>query len=417
MVLDIVMPRLGMTMEKGKIISWNGQEGEVMQREKLLLTVETEKVSYEVVAPETGFLHIMVRAGEEAPVGALIGFLASTQEEYRKVKSERPMAMEKEAPSPAATALSPSAPSPVPAGGQLKVSGIARKMAADHCLDLAQIRGTGPEGRITKEDVLKALEEREQKDKKPEIPPAGKREEPGRPVIAGKRIREIIPLTGMTKAMAEHMLRSRQNTAQVTNWEDVDMTEMIKLRQKLLSMEESLGVRISYTDIFAKIACVVLKQFPLLNSSVEGEEIRLWEDINLGIAVNLERGLIVPVVHQAHQKSIVEVSRQISSLLEKARLGTLTADDVNGGTYTISNLGSVGGIPGMPVLVYGQMGIIALGGIYKQPVVVDDQIVIRPMLRFASTVDHRIIPGVVHHNFRMLWKRYLQEPSMLILGL
>jgi pyruvate/2-oxoglutarate dehydrogenase complex dihydrolipoamide acyltransferase (E2) component len=189
------------------------------------------------------------------------------------------------------------------------------------------------------------------------------------------------------------------------------------LRQNLLSMEEGLGVRISYTDIFAKIACVVLKQFPLLNSSVEGEEIRVWEDINLGIAVNLERGLIVPVVHQAHQKSIVEVSRQISSLVEKARLGTLTADDVNGGTYTISNLGSVGGIPGMPVLVYGQMGIIALGGIYKQPVVVEDQIVIRPMMRFASTVDHRIIPGVVHHNFRMLWKRYLQEPSMLILGL
>jgi pyruvate/2-oxoglutarate dehydrogenase complex dihydrolipoamide acyltransferase (E2) component len=154
-----------------------------------------------------------------------------------------------------------------------------------------------------------------------------------------------------------------------------------------------------------------------MNSSVEGEEIRLWEDINLGIAVNLEKGLIVPVAHQAQGKSLVEVSREISALIEKARQGTLTVDDVTGGTYTISNLGSVGGIPGMPVLVYGQVGIIALGGIYKQPIVVDDQIVIRPMMRFASTVDHRIIPGVVHHSFRMLWKRYLQEPSMLILGL
>ena len=386
-----------------------------MQKDRLLLTVETEKVSYEVVAPETGHLHIVAPSGEEALVGALIGYLASTPEEYEKVKSEAPRAAGTGAvPPPPAQTPPPSPPSP---GGPIKVSGIARKMAADHGLDLSLIKGTGPEGRITKEDVLKAVEERGQKEKKAEAAPAGKREEPARPVIAGKKIQEILPLTGMTKAMSEHMLRSRQNTAQVTNWEDVDMTEMIKLRKNLLSLEESLGVRISYTDIFAKIACVVLKQFPLLNSSVEGEEIRVWEDINLGIAVNLEKGLIVPVVHQAHQKSIVEVSREITSLIEKARLGTLTADDVNGGTYTISNLGSVGGIPGMPVLVYGQMGIIALGGIYKQPVVVDDQVAIRPMMRFASTVDHRIIPGVVHHNFRMLWKRYLQEPSMLILGL
>lgn len=416
MIIDVVMPRLGMIMEKGKIISWNGQEGEIMQKERLLLTVETDKVAYEIVAPETGHLHIVVPAGEEALVGALIGYLASTKQEYEKVRSESPQAAEKEALRPTAPAPTP-APSGTHQGGPIKVSGIARKLAADHGLDLTQIRGTGPEGRITKEDVLKALEERDQKAKKPEIPPAEKREEPGRPMIAGKKVKEIIPLMGMTKAMAEHMMRSRQTTAQVTNWEDVDMTEMIKLRQNLSALEESLGVRISYTDIFAKIACVVLKEFPLMNSSVEGEEIRIWEDINLGIAVNLEKGLIVPVVHQAHKKSLIEISREISSLIEKARQGTLTADDVTGGTYTISNLGSVGGIPGMPILVYGQMGIIAMGGIYKQPLVVDDQIVIRPMMRFASTVDHRIIPGVVHHNFRMLWKRYLQEPSMLILGL
>ncbi|MBU1206959.1 MAG: 2-oxo acid dehydrogenase subunit E2 [Proteobacteria bacterium] len=413
MITDVVMPRLGMTMEKGKIISWNAKEGDTIEKENLLLTVETEKVTYEIVSPQTGILHIVVAAEEEAPVGGLIGFLASTREEYKQVKTRgpQPAAMEvREAPVAAA------APPPEPErGGHVKVSGIARKMAMEHGLDLTLIKGTGLEGRITKEDVLQALEVKEKK--KEPAPPLEKREEPARPLIAGKRVKEIIPLTGMIKAMAEHMLRSRQSTAQVTNWEDVDMTELIKLREELLKMEPALGVRVSYTDIFAKIVGVVLKEFPLMNSSLEGEEIRIWEDINLGIAVNLEKGLIVPVVHQTHKKSLVEVSREISALIERARQETLTADDVTGGTYTISNLGSVGGIPGTPVLVAGQMGIIAFGGVFKRPWVVDDQIVIKPLMRIASTVDHRIISGVVHHSFRMLWLRYLQQPSMLILGL
>ena len=414
MVIHIEMPRLGMTMEKGKIITWNVQEGSVIQKGSLLLTVETDKVAHEIEARETGHLHILVPPGEEALVGSILGYLAPTQEEYEKVKSVLPV--EKKAPGPSAPPPPP-VQSRAPQGGEIRISGIARKLAAEQGLDLTSIKGTGPEGRITREDVLKAVEERDQGGKKPEVPRVEKKEKGDRPLIAGKRVKEIIPLTGVTRAMAEHMLRSRQSTAQVTNWEDVDMTELLLLRQNLLALEGSLGVRISFTDIFAKIACVVLKEFPLMNSSLEGEEIRLWEDINLGIAVNLEKGLIVPVVHQADTKSIVEVSREIASLIEKARQGTLTADDVTGGTYTISNLGSVGGIPGTPVLVFGQMGIIALGGIRKQPVVIDDQIAIRPMMRFASTVDHRIISGVVHHNFRMLWMRYLQQPSMIILGL
>ncbi len=420
MITEIVMPRLGMTMEKGKIISWHGNEGEVLQKEKLLLMVETEKVSNEITAPETGYLHITVPAGEEAPVGGLIGFLASTRQEYEKVRSEAPRTAEKEArpPSPAAE---PSPPAPAPAGaspgGPIRVSGIARKIAAEHGLDLHLVQGTGPEGRITKEDVLQALEEREKKAGPKDAVPQEKPPQPARLQIAGRRVKEVIPLTGITKAMADHMMRSMQSTAQVTNWEDVDMTEMIKLRQKLLAMEKRIGARISYNDLFVKIACVVLKEFPLMNASVDGDEIRLWEDVNLGIAVHLDRGLIVPVVHQAQKKPLVEISRESNALIEKARGGTLSSDDVTGGTYTISNLGAVGGIPGTPILVLGQMGIIALGGIYKQPVVVEDQIVIRPMMRFASTVDHRIIPGVVHHNFRMLWKRYLEVPSMIILGL
>jgi pyruvate/2-oxoglutarate dehydrogenase complex dihydrolipoamide acyltransferase (E2) component len=403
-------------MEKGKIISWNGGEGDVIQKEKLLLTVETEKVSYEITAPVTGYLNIRVLAGEEMAVGGIIGFLASTEEEYQKIKLEAPQPAGKQAPAFSAPAPSAAPSVPLP-GGPIRVSGIARKIAADHGLDLAQIAGTGPEGRITKEDVLKALKERKEGVRKPESLPGPKKEEPALPAVTGKRVKEVIPLTGMIKAMADHMMRSMQSTAQITNWEDIDMTEMIKLRQKLLDMGKEIGARISYNDLFAKIACLVLKEFPLMNASVEGNEIRLWEDVNLGMAVHLERGLIVPVVHQAQKKSLVEISREANTLIAKAREGILSPDDVSGGTYTISNLGAVGGIPGTPILVLGQMGIIALGGIYKQPVVVEDQIVIRPMMRFASTVDHRIIPGVIHHNFRMLWKRYLQEPSMMVLGL
>ncbi len=419
MITEVVMPRLGMTMETGKIVSWNSGEGELLEKEKLLLTVETEKVTYEVMSTQAGFLHIVVEAGKEAPVGGLIGFLASTREEYEKIRNESSSTLSPSISTPAAP-TPPSNGSPAPAmpspGRPVKVSGIARKIAGEHGLDLSQIPGTGPEGRITKEDVLKFLEDRKKGTDKPEA--SGERKtEPAPLSAAGRRVKEVIPLTGMAKAMADHMMRSMQTTAQITNWEDVDMTEMIRLRQKLLAMEKNIGARISYNDLFARIACLVLKDFPLMNASVEGNEIRLWEDVNLGMAVHLERGLIVPVVHQAQKKSLAEISRESETLIQKAREGTLSPDEVSGGTYTISNLGAVGGIPGTPILVLGQLGIIALGGIKKQPVVVEDQIVIRPMMRFASTVDHRIIPGVVHHNFRMLWKRYLEEPSLMVLGL
>lgn len=296
----------------------------------------------------------------------------------------------------------------------MKISGIARKVATERGVDLTRIRGTGPEGRITKEDVLRAAEEKE---KMKAFAPSLRSEGPDRTVFPEKKVKEIIPLTEMTKAMAHHMLHSLQSTAQVTNWEDVDMTAMMKLRENLLSLEDRLGVRISYTDIFIKIACWVLQETPLMNSSLEGEEIKVWEDMNLGIAVHLERGLVVPVIRQAQNKSLLDIAKERSLFISKAREGTLTINDVAGGTYTLSNLGSVGGTPGTPILVAGQMGIIAFGAVSKKPAVVDDRIGIRPMMRFASTVDHRVITGVMHHNFRMRWVRYLQEPSMELLGL
>ena len=393
MISEVIIPKLGLTMTEATLREWKAGEGDGVEVEQPILLIETEKISYEVPAPAAGLLHITVGEGAVVPVGKLVALIAGSREEYQQVCREAPLEqLVVEAESTSA-----------PLGERVKVSPLARKLAEERGVDITRVVGTGPGGRIVREDVLRAAEQ-------------------GRVAVEEpfKRVKETIPLWGMRKAIAEHMHRSLQVAAQLTRWSEVEMTELIKLRQALNAQGEGLGVHITFTDIFVKLVAEALKQHPILNSSLIGEEIRVWEDINIGVAVALEDeagGLIVPVVHNADQKSLLEISRTLSGLVEGARERKLLPDDVAGGTFTITNQGAfaAGGDFDTPIINQPQVAILGTYGIVDKPVARGGEVVVRPMMTCSLTHDHRVVDGVPAGRFLATLRGLMENPPPLAL--
>jgi len=245
--------------------------------------------------------------------------------------------------------------------------------------------------------------------------------------IAGKKVKEVIPLKGIRKIVAEHMLRSLQVSAQLTNMGALDMTEMIKLRKTLLSQEKVTGIHYTYTDLFVKVTAQALKQHPLLNSSIIDNEIKVWEDINIGVALAFEmrgggRGLIVPVIRNADKKSLGEINQILRDLVEKGRNLKLLPDDISGGTFTVSNVGvfGTGGRVsvnyGTPIINQPEVAILGTRPIVDTPVVREGQIVIRPMMNFSLTYDHRVVMGENAAVFTATLQQLMEEPYLLLLS-
>ena len=411
MAKEIVIPKLGMSMKDAKVVEWKAGEGERVEEKQTVMVIETAKVTYEVAAPASGFLHILVSPGTVVPVAGLTGLLAETQEELAKLQAERPAAPAAAAPKEAAGAAA--APAGAERGERVKISPAAKKMAEVHGLDVSRIRGTGPEGRIVKEDVERALQEKEAAPAQAAAAPSGES-------IDGKRVKTTLPVRGMRQAIAEHMQRSLAVSAQLTSMGEIDMTEAIKLRSALLEKESVIGTRITYTDIFVFAIAKALRTNPIVNSSLIGDEVVVWEDINIGVAVALDDGLagglIVPVVRNADQKSLTQISLEIRSVAEKARTGKLMPDDLGGGTFTLTNLGAFGGGYGFgtPIINQPQSAIFGTGPISERPVVRDGQIVIRPIMTFSFTFDHRVIDGAPAGKFVGTLVQLLESPQLLL---
>ncbi len=269
-------------------------------------------------------------------------------------------------------------------------------------IDIAAIVGTGPGGRIVREDIEKAMGAKKTAEVTPDV-------------YQGRRVKSVIPLKGMREAIAEHMHRSLSISAQLTLMGEIDMTKMVKLRESLVSQAETLGTRITYTDLFVFAIAKLLKDNPLINSSLIDNEIKLWENVNIGVAVALEEGLIVPVVKDADKKSLVEISQTIKALGQKARERQLMPDEVEGGTFTITNLGALGGGYRFetPIINQPESAILRTGGITDRAVVRDGKIVIRPIMTYCLTYDHRVIDGAVAAKFIDSVVQLLENPSPL----
>ncbi len=406
MATRVIVPKLGMSTEPLTLVEWKAKEGDWVEQGSVVLVIETEKITSDVEAEASGYLHILVEEGNEAPIGSAVGLIVKTREELEVIQGEPPKEIiTMVAESKEATPVQAAAPAVAKTkeGERIRISPVARKMAEEHMIDIASIAGTGPGGRIVREDIEKAIEAK----KKVEVTPV---------VYQGKKVKSTIPLKGMRKAIAEHMHRSLSISAQLTVMGEIDMTEVVKLRESLVGQAEVIGARITYTDIFVLAIAKLLKDNPIINSSLIDNEIKLWENINIGVAVALEEGLIVPVVKDADKKSLVEINQTIRTLGEKAREGKLVPDDVTGGTFTISNLGALGGGYRFETVIINQpeSAILGTGGITDRVVVRDGQIVIRPIMTYYFTYDHGVITGAVAAKFLASMTKLLENQTLLL---
>jgi pyruvate dehydrogenase E2 component (dihydrolipoamide acetyltransferase)/2-oxoglutarate dehydrogenase E2 component (dihydrolipoamide succinyltransferase) len=285
-------------------------------------------------------------------------------------------------------------------------------MAEENMIDVTLVTGTGPEGRIVREDIEKAIAARA-------TAPAERTPQKafGSETVDGKRVRQTLPLRGMRAAIAERLHRSLAQSAQLTAMGEMDMTQLVRLRKDFVDRERAIGTRITYTDMFVFIVARALKEKPLVNSSIIGNEIKVWDDINIGVAVALEEGLIVPVVRNADKKSIQEISRITKTLGEKARTGKLSPDEVSAGTFTITNLGAAGAGWRFETAIINppESAILGTGGITERAVVRDGQVVIRPIMTYSFTYDHRVIDGAVAVDFMARVVELVESPGLLIL--
>ena len=429
MAEPVVMPKLAMGQTEGTVVEWLVEEGTRVEKGQQVMVIETEKVTYETESPGSGFFHRVIAANVTVPVLETVALLAETEEELTLLQASQPEPAVREVevaalepvpstatsmvtPLPAAPALQPAGPARTKAG-RIKISPVAKKTALQQGLDINVMVGSGPAGRIVKRDVDAALAARAAGP----VPTA-----PALPgeVFDGKRVKVTLPVSGMRKAIAEHMQRSLAVSAQLSFMGEIDMTEMKRLRQILLQKEEEIGLRVTYTDLFVYVLARAIPHVPIVNSSLIGDEIRIWDDINIGVAVALEvneyeTGLIVPVVKQADRKALTEISRTVRDLTTRARARKLTAEDVSGGTITLSNAGAFSSGWGVstPILNQPEVALIQPGGIFDRPVAVDGQLVIRPIMTLSITCDHRVLDGIPMTRLYNKLKELAENPSLL----
>ncbi|RLI43157.1 2-oxo acid dehydrogenase subunit E2, partial [Candidatus Bathyarchaeota archaeon] len=341
------------------------KEGETVEKGEPVVEVLSDKVTYEVEAPASGILHkIMAEEGTDVPVAETLAIITAPDEELPEVEAitEAPIERVKE---------------------RIPASPAAKRVAKEHGVDLTQVKGTGPEGRIVEEDVRRFIEETKAK----------------------RKIRQVIPLAGIRKIAAERVSLSAKTAPHSTITMEVDMTNAKKLREKL---------QVSYTDVLVKAVAKALTEHSIINSTLEKDKIKIFEDVNVGVAVATEAGLVVPVIHNADKKSLKEVSSALKELVEKARKGKLAKEELSGGTFTITNLGMFGVDTFTPIINPPETAILGVGRIVEKPVVVNKEIIVKPIMQLSLSFDHRVVDGAPAAQFLQKIKEIIESSESLL---
>ncbi|MBI2877112.1 MAG: 2-oxo acid dehydrogenase subunit E2 [Candidatus Tectomicrobia bacterium] len=397
------MPKLGMTMTEGRVVEWLAPEGARVEKGATVLRIESDKIEYEVEAPASGLLaRIYVVPSEEAwSVGSLLAVVLAEGEvlDEEALAAELPVLSGSALPQFAAlSSVSSQASRPRTSGAErIKVSPAARKLAEEKGVDLSRVTGTGPGGRITREDVLAALEN-------PPMTPSPTL--PQGPVLGGS-----IPLSRMRKTIAQRLTASATQVPHIYLFSEIDATGLQALRERLLpGIAEQTGQRLSYNDLLLQAVAQAIQRFPLFHSTLEGETIRIPEEIHIGLAVAVEGGLIVPVVRSVQRKSLEEIVRERADLVQRAQAKRLTPDDLQGGTFTISNLGMYEVDYFTAIINPPQSAILSVGRMAQRPQVVAGQIAVRTMMWLGLSADHRVVDGAQAAEFLQEIKRTLERP-------
>ncbi len=413
MAIDVVMPQMGESIAEGTVVRWIKKPGDKVQRDEPLLEISTDKVDAEIPSPASGTLsEILAQEGQTVAVNSVVARIAGEGEAAvgAAVPGRPPAAI------PAAPARSPApkqqaAPPPAPAQPvprpeppqaasleerrRTKSSPLVRKIAHENNVDISRIQGSGVSGRVTKNDILDYIQQ-------PAAPAWGPAPAPKPEFKAGEAIR-LEPLSVMRKKIAQHMIQSKQISAHVTTVFEVDFTNIEKLRRQHKDSYAERGAKLTYMPFIVQAVVAGLRDWPVVNASMDESNTIYHRDYNIGIAVALEWGLIVPVVKNADEKNILVLAKVIQDLGERARTKRLTPDDVQGGTFTITNPGVFGGLFGTPIINQPQVAILGVGGVKKRPVIVEteegDLIAIRSMCILSLTFDHRLVDGAVADQF------------------
>jgi pyruvate dehydrogenase E2 component (dihydrolipoamide acetyltransferase) len=423
----VIMPQMGESIFEGTVTKWLKKEGDKVQRDEPLFEISTDKVDSEIPSPAAGTLQqILVKEGQTVQINTVVAVIGDGAAKPAagpppKEEAKAPV-KEKEGPAPVAGPAEPVKPSPgpsgrpLPAGEEVRSSPLVRRIAKEHGVDLEALagKGTGIEGRVTKADILSFIEQggaQQPQAQRPPAPPA-KPTAPAPPApqpVTFTGDVERVPMTAMRKAISEHMVMSKHTSAHVTTFFEVDCSRILKAKDQLKPEFERSGVRLTVTPFFMQAVVHGLKKFPIVNASLDGDTIVYKKAINIGVAVNLEWGLIVPVVKNADEKNLLGLARTINDLGERARNKKLSPDDVKDGTFTITNPGQYGAVIGTPIINQPQLAIMGMGGIKKRAVVIDDAIAIRPMIMLSLSFDHRVIDGATADMFMAEVQKHLEH--------
>jgi len=374
MVTKVVMPRLSLTMKTGTVIQWFKKESETVQKGEPLVEVLSEKVTYDVEAPASGVLRrILAEEGLDVPVDRAIGLIGSADEPIPQEATEPE-------PAPESVATAPLLPKSEEISERVLASPAAKRLAKELHVDLNQVKGTGPEGRVVEDDVRLFADQ----------------------LGAEPRVQEIIPMVGIRKTTAERLSLSARTAPHSTVVMEVDMSNAARIHRE---------TRQSYTEMLVKAVASALCEHRIVNATLDGEQIKVFEDINVGVAVAAEKGLVVPVIRNADRKSLNEIASVLQTLVEKARQGELAKNDVTGGTFTITNLGMYGVDVFIPIINPPETAILGVGRVVEKPVAVNGQVTVRPMMQLSLAYDHRIVDGGPAAQFLQTVKKTLETGS------
>ncbi len=410
MAIEIKAPTFPESVADGTVATWHKKPGDVVKRDELIVDIETDKVVIEVLAEADGVLaQIIKNEGDTVLSNELLG----TLNEGGAVAAAPAVAVVV-----AAQAAAPVAAAVVAAGDEQILSPAARKIAEENGIDPNTVVGTGKGGRVSKEDVVAAVEAKKNAPvavvAKPAAPAAAA------PMLAaGDRVEKRVPMTRLRAKVAERLVEAQSNMAMLTTFNEVDMTEVMALRSKYKDLFEKShnGVRLGFMSFFVKAATEALKRFPAVNASIDGSDIVYHGFADIGVAVSSDRGLVVPVLRNAELMSLAEIEGGIATFGKKAKDGKLSIDDMTGGTFTITNGGTFGSMMSTPIVNPPQAAILGMHNILQRPMAINGQVVIRPMMYLALSYDHRLIDGKEAVSFLVTIKNLLEDPARLLLDI
>jgi len=453
MAVDVVMPQMGESIFEGTITKWLKKPGDKVERDEPLFEISTDKVDAEIPSPSAGVLkEIKIPEGQTVPIQTIVAVIDGAGSPAASASAPAPApAKAAPAPTPAPVAAKPAAPAvapaPAPAAApaasaeRIHSSPLVRRMAKEHGIDLAAIEGTGAAGRITKEDIEAIIAGQSAPAAAPSapapaaaarpagVPPPAPIAAPGAPAVHGSQFApalqvgvpreriyfgnyEVQPLSVMRQKIAEHMVASKHVSPHVYSVDEIDMTKIAAIRAKAKAeFEQRYETKLTFMPFFVKAAVAGLRAYPTLNASLDGTSVVLHKEINIGMAVALDWGLIVPVIKNADEKNLLGIQRNLNDLAERARTKKLKPEEVQEGTFSITNPGVFGGLFGLPVISQPNVGILGLGAIEKRPVVIDDAIAIRSMCYVTLSYDHRVVDGAIAHQFLHKVKETLENWS------